>query len=612
MPGEDTQRLITDPDEGIDGDEDEDEQDSEGFCMEEMEAVGDGLGMDEDSADWRDDLDDPEPGDPSPDTNEMPQKKPSPMPFWLETRFKWCLEKAKDRRDGTPRLYWQNHTFWFPQESTWFLLQSHNPTPQLLYNPKFFLWDPMSLKPIACPHCGTSLVRHGHIARPRRVVDLDSTYWVVGYRYRCPSCRHHKSGRHTVTFQSWDKRVLDMIGWPLAAMFSAKFTKRSGVSIPVFELMRMCFLNGMGAKQFSDTIRTLHLLNYDKLYLQYLSSQASIPFWARSEDFKVYTFPPYDDSGPMGPHGYVPSATYFRKLYDEFIEEHRDEIMHHTSMLSLESGALDHSFKFPKHVRHFNGEPPFAGLLSVNNQNGEIRSCHLVTTTGHSQSLLALTPMLESLQLFGHQLPRVFYTDNVLGDKQLLESVFPSLLKGVIAIEKYQHLEAVTIPPQTSIILRRGVSEINAACREILDELSEDGTGHLVIGFDVEWNVWFTAGGRIQHSGPVGLVQLAYGDRVYLFQVGDMVADGTLPAQLKALLRTPQIWKVGRKIDPDLKALETACHSATGSFSGAVDLAKLAKQRGVLQNIADTSLSDLCARVLHKRLNKNVGERVSN
>lgn len=90
-----------------------------------------------------------------------------------------------------------------------------------------------------------------------------------------------------------------------------------------------------------------------------------------------------------------------------------------------------------------------------------------------------------------------------------------------------------------------------------------------------------------------------------------MISKGSLPHQLKLLLAHPRIIKVGRMINTDLSNLQNACHSSS-PFVGALDLGKYAKDRHVISNITQTSLSDLCALVLHKRLDKNVPERVSN
>src|SRR3984885_800691 len=88
-----------------------------------------------------------------------------------------------------------------------------------------------------------------------------------------------------------------------------------------------------------------------------------------------------------------------------------------------------------------------------------------------------------------------------------------------------------------------------------------------------------------------------------------MLAEKQLPQILKQVLSNPKIIKVGRCVTSDLKYLQQACQSST-PFVGRVDLGRLAKDR-LLVKSAHISLADLCAVVLHKRLNKNVVEQIS-
>lgn len=68
---------------------------------------------------------------------------------------------------------------------------------------------------------------------------------------------HPRSGKQTVTFQSWDSRILAVLPPELAAEFPARLSYRSGMSTTLFSWIRSCFQNGMGAKPFSDWDTTL-------------------------------------------------------------------------------------------------------------------------------------------------------------------------------------------------------------------------------------------------------------------------------------------------------------------------------------------------------------------
>jgi hypothetical protein len=302
--------------------------------------MGDGLGEDDVYGD-----DDHEELDPH--ASQAGERRP--LPHWLKDGFDAKVnESARSHRgpDALPPLYRDHQTFWFPRPSTFFLLRN-SVSPQDLYNPRFFLWDPAALCPdgIPCPTCHIVLKPHGHIPRPRRCVDVSGSFWMIGYRYRCSNCIHSRSGKHTVTFRSWDPRILAVLPRSLACEFPARLSHRSALSNSALQLMRVCLQNGMGAKQFSDALRVQHTEQYDRLHLQYLNwlaEQRSAHNWA---GMQYKAFLQYQDRSPGGFAGFAPSAQWLRDVYDAFIEEHRDEFEQHTAMLSADICAIDHSHK---------------------------------------------------------------------------------------------------------------------------------------------------------------------------------------------------------------------------------------------------------------------------
>ena len=95
-----------------------------------------------------------------------------------------------------------------------------------------------------------------------------------------------------VTFQSWDAKIIERLPVDLALEFPAQLSPWSGITLSTFHFMPSCFQNGMGAKQFSDSLRVQHL-----------------------------------------------------HKYDDFIEKHEMDFNQHTAMLSGDICALDHSLK---------------------------------------------------------------------------------------------------------------------------------------------------------------------------------------------------------------------------------------------------------------------------
>ena len=153
------------------------------------------------------------------------------------------------------------------------------------------------------------------------------------------------SKKVTITFNSWDTRILSQLPPQLVAEFPARLSKRSGISLSVFNLMRSTFQNGMGAKQFSDALCVQHLQHYDMLHLQYLQALA-VGSHMKSWLHQTYPpFPKFEDTSDDGYHGFVPSAQWLRDIYDEFIEEHQNDLVQHTAMRSAEICSIDHSFK---------------------------------------------------------------------------------------------------------------------------------------------------------------------------------------------------------------------------------------------------------------------------
>ena len=140
---------------------------------EDDEATGDGLGEEDgdpdDNGEGDDDFDE---GFEFDDNATAGKAKPSrrPLPPWLLEPFKARVtESSSQYHDaaGLPPLYSQHQTFWFPQSSTYFLIKKGS-TPQQLFNPLFFLWDPKALCPdgIPCPNCRQALHRHQVISQP--------------------------------------------------------------------------------------------------------------------------------------------------------------------------------------------------------------------------------------------------------------------------------------------------------------------------------------------------------------------------------------------------------------------------------------------------------------
>jgi len=106
-----------------------------------------------------------------------------------------------------------------------------------------------------------------------------------------------------------------------------------------------------------------------------------------------------------------------------------------------------------------------------------------------------------------------------MSEKGFLEKS-SSLRTGVIPVEKCGDLEEYCLPPDAEIIIKNEPSSINAAMETILDDVpSDDPDAQIVVGFDSEWNIEVSVGGRVQEHGHTSVIQITYKNWVYILQV---------------------------------------------------------------------------------------------
>jgi hypothetical protein len=320
-----------------------------------IDGDGDGLGNDDDEAE--DEEEDPVGEDEGDDgaggVRSGGRRDP---PRWILAGADRVLDDCRRAarvnigKQKQPRLYAEQQTFWIHPRSISFILDHNVKSPVDVFQVRFFFWDPHCLVPqLPCPLCRNQLSSSGPLRRPRRCVDLQDSFWLIGWRYRCHHCRNPKTGRTgSATFRSWDPRILSSLPPSLAADFPARMTHRSAISLPLMHFMRAAFQSGMGAKQFAGALRCQHLRRYDEVQLQFLQALD----WRRLQGgvaaflaMKYEPFLEFENRSDRGYYGFSPSSQWLRDVYDGFIEEHQAELNQHTSMLSAEVCALDHSHK---------------------------------------------------------------------------------------------------------------------------------------------------------------------------------------------------------------------------------------------------------------------------
>lgn len=312
---------------------------------EEDELLGQGEGLEDDGGPDDDEIQEDGDNVDSLCNSRTRQKLPSIVYEAYQNHLDY-LKRTKDIH-SKPRIYVEG-TFWLPRKSNFFLLHgSSKPRPSQFYTPPFFLWDPEHLiqGSLLCPKCHSSLERL-QVTRPRRVVDLEDCYYMIGQRHRCLKCKHPRSGKHTVTYNSWDPRIRDMLPHEPQAEFPAILSHRSAISADVFALMRSCFNYGVGSKQFSHILLGLHHRRFSHIHVQYLDGILSRSNRTDLNDGPQPTFEAFSKfADPEGYAGFVPSSSWLCMMYDSFVEKHGTEIDQKTAMLSADIIAIDHSHK---------------------------------------------------------------------------------------------------------------------------------------------------------------------------------------------------------------------------------------------------------------------------
>ncbi|KAJ7579953.1 hypothetical protein C8J56DRAFT_1058250 [Mycena floridula] len=341
--------------------------------------------------------------------------------------------------------------------------------------------------------------------------------------------------------------------------------------------MRCCFQNGVGDKQFSDNLNVVHRHHYEMLEVQYMETILARAETSAGRSRTYLPFPDFEDKGPNRFNALIPSGQWLRDMYDKFtsgikadkrqsrvpvffrtpnvltrsfgarqsiagcwkhwgnghrplpclkiapsqqtshsrglvIESHEKEFDQHTSTLGSDIYAIDHSHKIVKHIGVFDA------LLTVTNGKGQIRVCDLVPTKAHSQFTDHLAQMNESFNIYGLPKPRVFYTNNLRGDKRMLEESFPSLLQNMIPISASNNLSPAMITAPITVLST--VTQMQDAALTLVERLPKDENGRLIIGLDLEWNVDMVSRQQgIPDRRQTAILQIAYDDHVWIFQV---------------------------------------------------------------------------------------------
>ncbi|KAI8370239.1 hypothetical protein BD560DRAFT_120621 [Blakeslea trispora] len=192
----------------------------------------------------------------------------------------------------------------------------------------------------------------------------------------------------------------------------------------------MCplFQSGVGPHRLSKVLRVMHTERFDELQLQCYGKMVvrlRSSTMADCIDRKNNNILSYDDFSHFCDKkkypGYISCSNFLSHAYSLYIEEFVPFM--DQSNLMLDGAALkgDHSFKIIKHMGKTNGTSVFSSLYTIMNEYEEIG----MQVLAHTESLKELSgsfeSMMDSYRSYGFEMPKVFYADNLMADKNTLE-----------------------------------------------------------------------------------------------------------------------------------------------------------------------------------------------
>lgn len=108
----------------------------------------------------------------------------------------------------------------------------------------------------------------------------------------------------------------------------------------------------------------------------------------------------------------------------------------------------------------------------------------LTPSKSHSQYMLALAAISQSLKIYGHPPIELVFTDNVCGDKAELEKVLASLCKDVVPVLDHSCFEKLVVVTDWSVMILSLPFQINAWLSSMVEDIPDGG--ELLVGMDME------------------------------------------------------------------------------------------------------------------------------
>lgn len=581
----------------------------------------------------------------------------------IQNRLKFEVKESTADKDKWLIKHLKESDWWILQnKASWLCKNLGVAFDEVAYYRNIFIWLPelrwghVAWPP--CPSCFQQNVaahgfRHDHFAR--RVVTMNSNYFIMSRRYVCKTCTQTVSNSRlankdkeelpAATFMGYNSASRTLLPHGLGMFFPAFFTYRGAVDNSVIDLMRPLFDKGVRPESFSSTMLELHSKKYvDDYLMREFGIQRQSNFVAPKPQFSTF-------ADKMRYSGVVPTGKYLMhvyKLYSATIMPHFEKEIKKQPSTRFH---IDASYKEAKHLAQYHGHPLFKSLITVTNEYGAIRLQFHTVTDGHDQMIPAVAAFVNTANEYGQALPELAATDNPKRDQKWLYEMIPSLQETQ---EKLDNLvRAATLPATTTTPTNKSeatpsvnndtsnsceslsqellptanignparirvassmgdISRTVLAVRDIVKARSVQGNP-VAVALDAEWDTKTNRTGQVIDSFKTAVIQLGFRDTenrvsALLLQV---FRHQRLPQSLLALLGDKDIVFVGASVSSDLIRIgkDFQCSEVTKD-ANYVNLGMFARKRDVVQH-GTASLEKLVQLTLGEFLDKAPDVRLS-
>lgn len=283
--------------------------------------------------------------------------------------------------------------------------------------------------------------------------------------------------------------------------------------------------NGSGAANFARLLRSVNAEKYDECREAYYAA-------ALCMGVTPGRFPSFEEAGAIRMP--VPSEQWCGRMVKDLTAERRPELDQAISLLPGTTIAADASFKVRRiksrklrraetdHVHlcpqiiKKSQDALLASCWTGVNEIGQIRVQVLAPSKHNAHCTAALINLQKSLAMHGHPRVALFTVDNPKADAAWLQSIIPSLLTHVTPIGPpvTSGLPPAKLPEKLGVFVMKNFDDIEHLCKLRLRAI-EQSQQEVHCGLDTEHKPGYNLEGR----DKTALIQLAFDDEIYLFQV---------------------------------------------------------------------------------------------